>query len=139
MPAIRDITTAVYRLLAADGALAGMCGIYKGAKRPVRAANPSLTVRAERLARGGGEGIWMCDITVTAYADMLPNGTADTETLDGIMGRVNTLLADAEIELAGAKTMPLIEGDSTGPLWDRAHADEAYCERVYGLLFVGFR
>ncbi len=139
MPAIRDITTAIYRVLAADDALAAMCRIYKGAKRPVRAANPSLTVAAQRLARGEGEGIWMCDITVAAYADTLPIGIPDTWTLDTIMERVNALLADAEIELDGAKAMPLIEGDATGPLWEQSHGGESYCERVYGLLFVRFR
>jgi hypothetical protein len=139
MPTIQDITTAVYRLLNADATLAGLCTLYKGAKRPVRASNPSLTVETRRLERGEGEGIWMCDVVVTAFANILANGSPDVETLDALMARTGELLSDAELELADAKALPLIEGDCGGTSWESAHDGEACQERTFGLVFVSFR
>ena len=139
MPNIQDINTAVYRILKGDETLAGLCAVYKGAKRPARAVNPSLTVEARRLEPGEGEGIWMCDVTVTAFADMMANGSPDTETLDAVMTRTTGLLADAELALEGAKALPLIEGESAGTIWQPAHEGEAFQERVFGLVFVSFR
>ena len=139
MTTIQDISTAVYRILSGDGELIGRAGVYKGPRRPSRATNPSLTIEVRRLERGEGEGIWMCDIALTAYGDLLANGTPDVEILEGILSRTGELLADAELELAGAKALPLIEGESDGPVWNSAHAGEAYRERVFGLVFVCFR
>ena len=139
MPTIQDINTAVYRILKTDAILDGLCTLCKGAKRPVRAVNPSLTVETRRLERGEGEGIWMCDVVVTAFSDILANGTPDAEALDAMMARATELLADAEIDLADAKALPLIEGESAGTTWQPAHDGEAFQERVFGLVFVSFR
>jgi hypothetical protein len=139
MPNIQDINTAMYRILKADEELAELCTVYKGAKRPVRASNPSLTVESRHLEPGEGEGIWMCDVAVTVYTDMLANGTPDMETLDAVMSRATILLADAELELEGAKALPLIEGENAGTVWQPAHEGEAFQERVFGLVFVSFQ
>jgi hypothetical protein len=138
MPKISDINASVYRLLAADEALTGMCTIFKGAKRPARAKNPTLTVDARRLEPGEGEGIWMCDVTVTAYTDNLSNGTADQEKLEAISARVKEILADSEIELENGKALPLIEGESHGPEWSSYHENEEMQENIFGLVFVSF-
>jgi hypothetical protein len=138
MPNINEISTAVYRLLKADPALEGMCRLYKGTKRPARAKNPSLTVEARRLEPGQGEGIWMCDVAVTAYVDVLADGASDSGRLEEIVSRVQEVLADAEVELEGAKTLPLIEGENSGPEWQSAHDREVYQESVFGLVFIKF-
>lgn len=138
MPNINEISTAVYRFLKADAALSGMCTLYKGAKRPVRAKNPSLTVEARRLEPGEGEGIWMCDVAITAYVDMRADGAPDSERLEAIVSRVQEMLADTEIALDGAKALPLIEGENAGPEWRSAHEREVSQESVFGLVFVKF-
>jgi hypothetical protein len=81
----------------------------------------------------------MCDVVITAYADMMANGTPNMEALDAMMLRTTVLLADAELELEGAKALPLIEGESPGTVWEPAHDGEAFQERVFGLVFVSFR
>ena len=139
MPNIQDINTAVYRILKADAELAGLCTVYKGAKRPVRSSNPSLTVDIRRLEPSEGEGIWMCDVAVTVYADILSNGTPNVETLDAVMSRAAVLLADAELELEGAKALPLIDGENAGTVWQPAHNGEAFQERLFGLVYVSFQ
>jgi hypothetical protein len=139
MPGIQEINTAVTRILRADETLGSLCTVYKGAKRPVRARTPALTVETRRLERGEGEGMWMCDIVITAYADMKSNGIPDDGLLDAILARACALLADAELELAAAKAHPLIEGESGGAEWQPAHDREMYQERVFGLVFVSFR
>ena len=138
MPNINDISSATYKLLKADSTLAGLCSIYKGAKRPGNAANPCLTANVKLLEPGKGEGIWMCDIVITIYADMLANRTADQETIENILTRVNEILTDTEINLSGAKAFPLIKGESTGSEWQSAHEDETKQETTFGLIFVDF-
>lgn len=138
MPNINQISTAVYRLLKADTAFAGMCRLYKGTRRPARVKNPSVTVEARGLEPGEGEGIWMCDVAVTAYVDVRADGAPDNECLESIVSRIHEVLADTEIELEGAKTMPLIEGENNGPEWQSAHEREVYQESVFGLVFVMF-
>jgi hypothetical protein len=138
MPKISEINTSVFKLLGADESLSGMCRVFKGAKRPARAKNPTITVDTKRLERGEGEGIWMCDVTVTAYADNLSNGAADQKKMEDISARVKEILADREIELASAKALPLIEGESHGTEWSSYHENEAAQENIFGLVFVSF-
>ena len=138
MPKVSEINTAVFRLLEADETLTGMCRVFKGAKRPARAKNPSITVDTKRLEPGEGEGIWICDVTVTAYTDNLSNGTADQGKLEDISARVKEILADREIELENGKALPLIEGESHGPEWSSYHENEAAQENIFGLVFVSF-
>ncbi|MFA6472284.1 MAG: hypothetical protein WCU00_09620 [Candidatus Latescibacterota bacterium] len=138
MPKVSEINTAVYRLLEADDTLLEMSRVYKGAKRPARAKNPSVTVDVKRLEPGEGEGIWMCDVTVTVYTDNLSNGSADQEKLEDISARVKELLADSEIELEDGKALPLIEGESRGPEWSSYHENETSQENIFGLVFVSF-
>ena len=138
MPNINEISTAVYRFLKTDAELAVMGTLYKGAKRPVKAKNPSLTVEARRLEPGQGEGIWMCDVAVTVYVDVLADGAPDSLLLESIVSRVHQALADREIEMEGSKAMPLIEGENSGPEWQSAHEREVYQESVFGLVFVKF-
>ncbi len=138
MPNINEISTAVYRLVKADVALAGMAALYKGAKRPVRAKNPSVTVEARHLEPGEGEGIWMCNVVVAVYVSVLADGAPESGCLESIVSRVNEVLANAEIELEGAKAMPLIEGESAGPEWHSAHEREVCQESVFGLVFVKY-
>lgn len=138
MPYIDAVNTAVYKILSGDIALGELCTVYKGAKRPGGAVNPSVTADTKRLMRGEGEGIWKCDIVITVYADVLANRTADHVTLDAISGRVRALLADAEPELAGAKALPIFEGESSSPEWMSAHTDETVQADTYGLIFIDF-
>jgi hypothetical protein len=138
MPKVSDINTAVFRIIEADNALLEMCRVYKGTKRPARVKNPSLTVDAKRLEPGEGEGIWMCDIMVTVYADNLSNGAADHLLMENISARVREILSDSEIELQNGKALPLIEGESRGPEWSSYHEKEASQESVFGLIFVSF-
>jgi len=138
MPDINEINSAVYTLLANDSTLSGLCTIYKGAKRPTSASNPAVTIAVKRLEPGDGEGMWMCDILVTAYANIHANGMPDHEKLDDLSNRICEILADVEIGLEGAKALPLIEGESTGPEWESVHDDEAVQETTFGLVFVKF-
>ena len=138
MPCLDAVNTAVYSILAGDTGLGALATVHKGAKRPGDAANPSVTVESRRLERGGGEGIWMCDVVVTVYADVLANRAADHAATDAVSALIKSLLADAEPDLTGAKVLPLIEGESSPPEWKSAHADETYQENVFGLVFVDF-
>jgi len=138
MPNINNINTAVYRLLNGDETLDGLCTVYKGCKRPVRAKNPSVTVEAKRLEPGEGEGIWMCDVSVTAYTDMLANGMPDHEGLDTIVKRISTVLEDAEVELENAQALPLIGGQIGGAEWNSPHNNEVSQELMFGIVFVQY-
>lgn len=138
MPGIDDINTSVYGALAGHPPLTGLCTVYKGGKRPAGAANPSATVEARRLERGQGDGIWMCDIAVTVYADMLGIEAPDHETHAAIARIVRSLLADRTIDIDGGQAMPLIEGECGSPEWDGDHEGETRQELVYGLVFVKF-
>ena len=138
MPNIQDITTAAYRLLAADGELAGLCTVYKGKKRPANAVGPALTVEAGKLEPGPGEGVWTGTVTVTAYAPVLSNRMPDFETLDGIAGRARGVLGDAEIDIENGKALPLIDGGGTSADWDETHDGEARRDLFFGLVLVSF-
>lgn len=138
MPNINEINAAVYRLLTGDTELAAMCTVYKGPKRPSKAKNPAVTVDTRRLEPGEGEGIWMCDVTATVYVDVLADGAPDSVLLEDIVTRLHTALTDAEIGLDGAKALPLIAGENSGPEWQSAHDLEAYQESTFGLVFVSF-
>lgn len=138
MPTINEISAAACRLLKADGELSGMAAIYRGGKRPSRAKNPSVTVEARRLERGEGEGVWMCDVVATAYADELTDGAPDYDRLEALGARIRELLADVELEIPGTKPLPLIEGGTSGTEWDSAHGGESSEEHVFGLVFVSF-
>ncbi|MFC1573727.1 hypothetical protein ACFL30_00925 [Candidatus Latescibacterota bacterium] len=138
MPNITDINTAVYMLLHADQTLAGLCTVYKGGKRPSLVTNPSVTVEANRLEPGEGEGIWMCDITVTVYTDNLANGMPDHERLDTIVSRIYQVLEDAETDIDNAQTLPLVRGDISGLNWKSAHEAEISQECVFGLVFIQY-
>lgn len=137
MPVINEIESAVYRLLKEDTVLGGLCAVYKGAKRPVRASNPCLTAEIKRLAPGSGEGIRMCDIVLTAYADVTANLMSSGDTLGVIAEAVHNALDGKTPEIAGAKVMPLIEG-GTDSGWDPEHERETWLEMTYGLVFVKF-
>ena len=138
MPTIDTITSAAYSLLAADETLTGMCTAYKGERRPATAENPSLTVAAARLEPGGGDGMWLCDIVITGYAGLLGDGASDHAALEDITARVKLLLADIELVLPGAKAFPLIEGETSGPDWDRTHSGESSMESTFGLVFLRY-
>ena len=138
MPNINDITTSVYKLLKADETLDGLCTVYKGSKRPNCASNPSVTVEAKRLEPGEGEGIWMCDVVTTVFADNLANGMPDHERLDVIVTRLYLVLEDAEISLENAHALPLIRGDIGGPSWNNTHEGETSQEYTFGLLFIKY-
>ena len=138
MPTINGINTAVFKVLNNDVNLTAVSSVYKGAKRPSNAINPSVTVDAKRLAPGGGEGIWMCDVVVTAYADMLSNRMPDHETLDNMTAFISEALTDKVIELDNGKALPLIEGESAESDWDNIHGLEAMQEITFGLVFIKF-
>lgn len=138
MPNINEINTAVFKILKSDETLTAVSSVYKGAKRPSNAVNPSVTVDAKRLAPGGGEGIWMCDIVVTAYADVLSNRMPDHETLGNMTALIREALTDKVIELDNGNALPLIEGESTEPDWDNAHEHEAMQENTFGIIFIKF-
>ncbi len=138
MTTIDDITSEVYGALAGDDTLAGLAAVYKGGKRPAKARNPAITVEAGRLERGGGEGVWMCDVNLTIFADLLAEKSTDHATHDAILRRVREVLADCTLDLPGANAMPLIEDESGGPVWDGDRAGETKQEIVYGLVFVKF-
>ena len=138
MPNINDINTAVYTLLNADQTLTGLCTVYKGGKRPSLATNPSVTVEAKRLEPGEGEGIWMCDIAVTAFTDNLANGMPDHDSLDTIVSRIYQVLENAETTLANAQTLPLARGEISGLSWKSAHETETSQECIVGLVFIQY-
>ena len=138
MPSISAVNTAVYKLLKNDEILAGMCSVYKGTKRPGNSANPTVTVESKRLEKDEGEGIWMCEVVVTTYVDVLANRIGDQETIETIVSRVREILTNTEIELEGAKALPLIEGESTAPEWQSAHENETMQESTFGLIFIDF-
>ena len=138
MPNINEINSGVYRLLEGNETLAELCKIYKGSKRPAKVQNPSVTIDTKRLEPGEGEGIWMCDVIVTVYADILANRVPDHEKLEEASTSICEVLTDAEIELEGAKALPLIKGESTGPGWDVDHKNEVMQEMTFGLVFVKF-
>lgn len=138
MPNINEINTAVYSLLAGDEILSGLCTIYKGKKRPSKAQNPSVTIDTKRLERGEGEGIWMCDVVVTVYTDLLANRMADHRTLTDAGIRIREVLSDRELTLENAKAHPLIEGESLSPDWEGNHENESRQEKTFGLVFIQF-
>jgi hypothetical protein len=138
MPNVQAINTAVYRILSGSDELSALCMVYKGAKRPGGAINPSVTVDTKRLEPGEGEGMWIGDIVITVYADNLPNRTADHETIGEITSLVASALDDAELDLYSAKAFPLIEGGTSGIEWMGKHDSEAAQECTYGLVFVDF-
>ena len=138
MPGTDDILTEVYGALAGNAAITVLCTVFKGRKRPKNTANPSLTVDLGRLERGEGEGIWMADLTVTVYADLLSGRTPDHETHDTIGKALRKALDGFEPVITGAKAMPLIEGACGGVDWDAVHDGETRQEHLYGLVFVKF-
>ncbi len=138
MPRANAINTEIYKILNNDQTLSGLCSVYKGSKRPGNTANPSVTVDVKRLEKGQGEGIWLCDVVVTAYADVMGNRTADQGILENIVSQVREILVNKEIELEGAKALPLIEGESTSPEWLSNHENETQQESIFGLIFVDF-
>ncbi len=138
MPDIQAVNTAVYRILAGSDDLSARCAIFKGAKRPGNAANPSITIDTKQLQPGEGDGLWIGDIVVTVYADTLPNRTADHETMSEITSLTASLLGDAELELSGAKAFPLIKGGVSGIKWLSAHPVEGSQESTFGLVLVDF-
>lgn len=138
MPRANAINTEIYKILKNDQILSGLCSVYKGSKRPGNVTNPSVTVDINRLEKGQGEGIWMCNVVLTAYADVLGNRTADQGMLENIVSQVREILLDREIELEGAKALPLIEGESTSTEWLSNHENETKQESIFGLIFVDF-
>ncbi len=138
MPNVNEINSAVYSLLAGDETLSGLCMIYKGSKRPSKMQIPSVTVDTRSLRPGEGEGIWMCDVVVTAYTDILANRMPDHEKLEELSSAISDVLTDAEIKLNGAKALPLIKGGSTGPEWERSYDNQGMQEMTFGLVFVKF-
>ncbi len=139
MLTITDITTAVYRLLAAEPELAAACTVYRGRRRPTGAANPALTVEADRLAPGAGRGMWTCEIAVAAYADALANGMPDRTVLDTLTARARAVLENAEPALAtDARVMPVSWSGTRAPAWSAEHEREYAQETVFGLTFVQF-
>ncbi len=138
MPRANAINTEIYKILKNDQILSGLCSVYKGSKRPGNVTNPSVTVDINRLEKGQGEGIWMCNVVLTAYADVLGNRTADQGMLENIVSQIREILLDREIELEGAKALPLIEGESTSTEWLSNHENETKQESIFGLIFVDF-
>ena len=138
MPNINELNTAVYKLLKADDTLTGSCTAYKGEKRPSQSHNPSVTVDCKHLERGNGEGIWMCDVAVTVYADTLANSQPDHMELESITSRIREILTDAAIELSGAKALPLVGKTAESPSWNMQHDNEISQQSVYELVFISF-
>ena len=138
MPNINEINTAVYKLLKADDTLTGSSTVYKGEKRPSMSDNPSVTVDCKNLERGNGEGIWMCDVAVTVYANTLANSQPDHMELENITSRIRVILTDTVIELSGAKALPLVWKTAVSPSWNIQHDNEVSQKSVYGLVFISF-
>ena len=138
MPNTNSITTAVYRKLAADSGLAALTAVYKGMKRPVSAPLPAITVQTRRLEPGEGEGIWMCDIVITVFAETLANRMIDQAIHDDLAGRITALLEDAELDLDRGHPHPLIPGGMSEPEWRGSHDRETVQELTFGLVFLDF-
>ena len=138
MSTIQAIDTAVYTLLKNDSTLDGLAAIYKGTKRPSGAENPTVTVGSAGIKPGDGEGIRICEIVVTAYADILSNRMADNSAHETIMSRITGLLAYTEIVLANAKCLPLRENGNTGIEWKSIHDTETFQEIRFELTFIDF-
>jgi len=138
VPTTNSINTAIYKLLAADETLTELCIVYKGAKRPGNATNPSVTVDTRRLECGEGEGIWVCDVVITSYVDVLSNRMPDMETHETIISQVVEILVDAELELYGQKAMPMFEEEIKGPEWVSVHDNETLQEGTFGLILIDF-
>ena len=138
MPTVNEINSAVYSFLADDETLSGLCTIYKGSKRPSKMQIPSVTVDTRDLRPGEGEGIWMCDVVVAAYTDILANRMPDHGKLEELSSAVSDILTDAEIILNAAKALPLIKGGSTGPEWEKCHDNQMMQEMTFGVVFVKF-
>ncbi len=113
MATINGINTAVFKVLNNDVNLTAVSSVYKGAKRPSNAINPSVTVDAKRLAPGGGEGIWMCDIIISIFIDTLANRMIDQEAHVTLANRIQSLLQDTELTLNSGHAHPLIGGGIT--------------------------
>ena len=138
MSNINEINTAVYKLLNTDDTLSGNCKVYKGEKRPSHANNPSVTVNCSHLNRGSGEGIWMCDVEITVYADTHANSQPDHVELENITTRIREILTDTVLELSNAQALPLSVKTSVNPLWNMVHDTEVSQQSVYSLIFVNF-
>ena len=138
MPNIDTIAAAAYGELVSDSTLAALATVYKGQKRPSSAASPALTVDVRRLDTGEGRGMWICDIVVTAYVGLLANRMADYACHGAISEAVRRVLADRTLALGNAQALPLIEGASTAPEWDRNHDSESWQENTFGLVFMDF-
>ena len=138
MPNVNEINSAVYSLLAGDETLSGLCTIYKGSKRPSKMQIPAVTLDTKSLSPGEGEGIWMCDVVVTAYANIMANRMPDHEKLEELSSTISDVLTDAEIKLNGAKALPLIKQKNTGPEWERGHDSQVMQEMKFVLIFIKF-
>jgi hypothetical protein len=138
MPNTTTITAAVYTILAADANLTSRCTIIRGERRPSSSSNPTVTIHVKRLERGEGEGIWMCDVIVTVYANTLSTRMIDQETHDIIAFRISTLLDDTELDLTAGHAHPLIAGGISDPEWSPRHDRETAQALTFGLIFVDF-
>lgn len=138
MPTTNTITSAVYRLLAADTELAAACTVYKGAKRPADAGSPAITVQVKRLEPGEGIGIWMCDIVITIHVATLTNRMTDQDTHDTLCRRIQAVLDDVELDLTTGHAHPLIAGTVGDPEWRSRHDQETAQELTFGLIFLDF-
>ena len=132
------IETAVYSILKNDSVLDGLASIYKGAKRPTGAENPVVTIGSGDIRPGGGEGMHICEITVTVYTDILSNRMADNETHGSILSQVGELLADTVITLENAQCLPLRKTGNTGIEWKSVHDAETYQRITFELTFIDF-
>ena len=138
MPNTSIITAAVHAVLVGDTGLTSLCTVHRGARRPSGAANPVLTIHANRLEPGEGDGIWMCDIMVTVYVDTLANRMIDQETHDAIAARIGSLLDDFELDIPSGHAHPLIAGGVSDPEWHPRHDRETAHVLTFGLIFVDF-
>ncbi len=138
MAGTQEIETAVYTVLKNDTALDGLASIYKGTKRPSVAENPVVTTGAGAIHPGGGEGMYICEIAVTVYADILSNRMADNETHGILMSRIGELLTDTVIALENAQCLPLRRTVSTGIEWKSVHDTETYQRISFELTFIDF-
>jgi len=138
MPNINDIATAVYSELANNSSLIAAATVYKGKKRPSGAVSPALTVDVRRLERGEGEGMWICDIMVTVFTNILSNRMPDHDTHAELGRLIRTILSDTTLTINNAQALPLIEGGANLPEWDRDHDSESWQEFTFGLVFMQF-
>jgi len=138
MPNIDVIRSAVYAELAGDETLSALCTAYKGKRRPAGFTNPTITVEIANLEGAEGKGVWMCDVFVTAYVDILSNSVADHVRHAALDAAIRLKLAGNSIDIDGVKVMPLWEGEIIGPEWDADHDTETYLERRFGMIFITF-